>query len=163
MPVYLIRAGECGPVKIGFTARPLWMRLAKMQTDNHERLSVLRLLQGGENVEVHLHARFVSFRIRGDWFRFSDVMLGDLGFPDEPEPERNGALSRSSTALGRHLFNEGITVPAFAGEIGVSVQAVHRYVAGERTPHRRVMERITTVTGGKVQPNDFFARAEAAA
>jgi DNA-binding transcriptional regulator YdaS (Cro superfamily) len=65
--------------------------------------------------------------------------------------------------LKQYLADAEITIPAFAGKIGVSVQAVHRYVAGERTPHRRIMERITRVTDGKVQPNDFFPAMAGAA
>lgn len=59
--------------------------------------------------------------------------------------------------LRRYLANFGISVATFADTIGVTVQAVHRYVNGERIPNRDVMERIALVTGGKVQPNDFYS------
>ena len=58
--------------------------------------------------------------------------------------------------LRRWLDNRDITVADFAARIGVTAQAVHRYVAGERVPRRDVMERIKRATRGAVQPNDFF-------
>jgi hypothetical protein len=39
-------------------------------------------------------------------------------------------------------------IPTFARLIGVSVQAVHRYVGDERVPGREVMERIRAATKG---------------
>ena len=64
--------------------------------------------------------------------------------------------------LRQYLGLRAITITAFAGSIGVSVQSVHRYLNGERIPKREVMARIAAVTGGKVTPNDFFEPAEAA-
>jgi transcriptional regulator with XRE-family HTH domain len=55
-----------------------------------------------------------------------------------------------------YLDAHAITITSFAADVGVSVQAVHRYLNGERMPRREVMERIAFVTAGKVQPNDFF-------
>ena len=78
MPVYLIRAGESGPVKIGWSADVVG-RLVKMQADNHERLRVLRLFEGGETEERGLHERFADLHIRGEWFSYSRGMLDDLG------------------------------------------------------------------------------------
>jgi transcriptional regulator with XRE-family HTH domain len=64
--------------------------------------------------------------------------------------------------LRQYLDAQDIPVSAFAEDIGVSVQAIHRYLNGERIPKREVMDRITRATAGKVQPNDFFASVEAA-
>jgi transcriptional regulator with XRE-family HTH domain len=64
--------------------------------------------------------------------------------------------------LRRYLDDRAIPVTVFADSIGVSVQAVHRYLNGERMPRREVMERIASVTCGKVQPNDFFTLETAA-
>lgn len=61
--------------------------------------------------------------------------------------------------LREYLADQKLTIPAFADLIGVKVQTVHRYVNGERLPRREVMDKIKAVTGGKVQPNDFFAEA----
>ena len=63
---------------------------------------------------------------------------------------------------GPYLAKEKITPDApLPSRIGVSVQAVHRYVGDERVPHRDVMQRIIEHTHGEVQPNDFFERAVA--
>lgn len=81
MPVYLVRSGDDGLVKIGFSDN-VNTRLAKMQTDHPAKLSILRILDGGMELEAALHARFAMQRQRGEWFIYSDEMLSDLGAPE---------------------------------------------------------------------------------
>jgi hypothetical protein len=78
MPVYMIRAGEHGPVKIGWTD-DVGNRLRIMQIGNHEKLVVIRLFEGGETEEAALHKRFADQHLRGEWHHFSKAMLGDVG------------------------------------------------------------------------------------
>ena len=63
--------------------------------------------------------------------------------------------------LGRYLDEHEISVAQFAAEIGVTVQAVHRYLNADRVPKRTVMVRIAAATRGLVTPNDFFEPAGA--
>jgi hypothetical protein len=65
--------------------------------------------------------------------------------------------------LRQYLTDHSIPVPDFAASIDVTVQAVHRYIAGNRVPRREVMDRITQATQGNVTPNDFYAAGERAA
>lgn len=153
MPVYIIRAGEHGPVKIGF-AEDVRLRLTKMQADNHERLTVLRVLVGGQQEESELHLRFAAQRMRGEWFEFSPELLGDLGIPDEVQAVE--ATEPHPHPLGRYLQTAGTPIEEFAARIGVSMQAIYRYLDGERIPARDVMAKIVRATSGSVQPNDFY-------
>jgi meiotically up-regulated gene 157 (Mug157) protein len=101
MPVYLIRAGDHGPVKIGWSDN-VALRLVKMQADNHERLTVLRLFAGGLAEEEMLHERFADNWLHGEWFAFSKAMLGDLRL------ERIGAPTPESITNGlRKLASRG--------------------------------------------------------
>jgi transcriptional regulator with XRE-family HTH domain len=68
----------------------------------------------------------------------------------------------SAMQLRRYLDDQDIPVALFAQRIGVSVQALYRYLHGYRLPQRKVMDRIIRATHGKVTPNDFFDSAEAA-
>jgi hypothetical protein len=91
MPVYIIRAGQHGPVKIGFT-NDLAKRLVELQVGNHERLTILRIFEGGQAEEAQLHERFAENRLHGEWHSFSQAMLGPalLGLRDlltEPAKE----------------------------------------------------------------------------
>lgn len=61
--------------------------------------------------------------------------------------------------LKDYLLLIGATERAFAEAIGVSQQAVSRYVSGARTPRPAVMVKIHAVTGGRVAPSDFFSPA----
>lgn len=58
--------------------------------------------------------------------------------------------------LRTYLSGQKIPATQFAATIGVSVAALHRYIAGDRVPRTDVLERISCVTDGAVQPNDFF-------
>lgn len=63
--------------------------------------------------------------------------------------------------LAKYLAENGIKPAAFSREINVSRAAVSRYVSG-RVPKGEILQRIRTVTKGKVTPNDFLPQAEAA-
>lgn len=74
MAIYMIRAGEDGPVKIGCADDPEG-RLIYLQGGNHLELSIIRLMPGGIAVERQLHQTFADQRIRGEWFWFHPDML----------------------------------------------------------------------------------------
>jgi transcriptional regulator with XRE-family HTH domain len=63
--------------------------------------------------------------------------------------------------LGQYLDEHDISVARFAAEIGVTVQAVHRYLNADRIPRPAIMVRIAAATHGLVTPNDFFEPAGA--
>jgi hypothetical protein len=62
--------------------------------------------------------------------------------------------------LRRYIDEKKITPPAFARQIRVSAQAMHRYLDGARIPRPEILARIAEVTDGRVQPNDFFSFAQ---
>lgn len=66
MQIYFIQA-ESGPVKIG-TSASAHSRLTTLQTANHEHLTLLGLMDGGEVEEAAWHRRFSHLRIHGEWF-----------------------------------------------------------------------------------------------
>lgn len=96
MPVYMIRAGRHGPVKIGHS-KDVKKRFVELQVSNHERLVVLRQLEGGKAEEALLHERFSDHVQRGKWYEFDLAMLDDVGlrdvspFADAPAPEPGSA------------------------------------------------------------------------
>lgn len=77
MAVYLIRAGQTGPAKIGWAVDPI-QRTAEFQTGHYETLHLLKMWKGGRAEEDALHGRFAALWIRGEWFAFSRDMLGDV-------------------------------------------------------------------------------------
>ncbi len=50
-------------------------RLQIMQTDNHEKITLLASAVGGPKEERELHRRFVHLRTRGEWFRPDPELL----------------------------------------------------------------------------------------
>lgn len=83
--VYFIEAVGCNRVKIGHTTN-LLIRLKKLQQHAPFELKVLLsirlksgIFQGGnfslEELETELHERFREFRIIGEWFHLSGVIL----------------------------------------------------------------------------------------
>lgn len=79
--VYFIRAGQRGPIKIGFT-RNIERRIRQLQSGSPQPLRVLGTLPGDRATESMLQALHREQRIRGDWFRPSGDLLavarGDL-------------------------------------------------------------------------------------
>ena len=61
--------------------------------------------------------------------------------------------------LNHYLTDHGLTKSEFAQLIGVQEETVRRYIAGDRRPTRKVMEKIALATACKVTANDFFGIA----
>lgn len=151
MPVYFIRAGEDGPVKIGWAA-DVQGRMRELQTGNVATFVLLREFDGRKAEEAEFHRHYKALRIRGEWFEFCASMLtiepGDI--PPLPDrPARRGRVF-PQTALRCYLREEGETFASFGERIGISAQAVHRYAVGERVPRPKIMRAIIEATGGRV-------------
>lgn len=58
--------------------------------------------------------------------------------------------------IGEWLNLENVSMSKFAKDIGVSVQAVHRYARGERIPQNGTMQKIVERTSNQVTANDFY-------
>jgi hypothetical protein len=65
--VYFVRAGDNGPIKIGFS-RNVNARIASLQTAHPERLKLLAVRRGHRDSERDFHARFAHLRLEGEWF-----------------------------------------------------------------------------------------------
>lgn len=78
--VYLVQAGDSGPIKIGHTlAERLDQRLGELQTGSPQRLRLLATLPGGKSREAELHRKFQSNRISGEWFKPTPELLALAG------------------------------------------------------------------------------------
>ncbi len=62
-----------------------------------------------------------------------------------------------SMTLREFLDTENVPHGQFAARIGVSAEAVRRYLQGKRRPSWDVMPKIIEATGGKVTPDSFLA------
>jgi hypothetical protein len=84
MPVYFIRAGDTGPVKIGW-ADDVEARRKQLQVSNHALLRIIRTIECGRQAEGWMHEYFAARRLEGEWFQFDTEMLviepPDLGPP----------------------------------------------------------------------------------
>lgn len=85
MPVYFIRVGETGPVKIGVSNNPQ-ARLKAFDTHSPVPLRLIRVVDGNRHTERQLHERYRSLWLRGEWFLYCPTMEGDLGLSDPPLP-----------------------------------------------------------------------------
>jgi hypothetical protein len=70
--VYILQTEPDGPVKIGFTRRRIYNRVAAGQTFSPDRIYVLAETYGTLQDETALHRRFKHLRVRGEWFRYGD-------------------------------------------------------------------------------------------
>lgn len=78
--VYLVRAGDSGPVKIGWTGGSPSARLATLQTAHYEQLQLLETYAGTQRDERRVHDLLARFHLRGEWFDApDDVLRGAIG------------------------------------------------------------------------------------
>ena len=70
--VYIVQAGTDGPIKIGISDN-VKQRLSGIQTDNHERVSLLAYRDGGRKEEYALHCALRRHHIHREWFRWNAV------------------------------------------------------------------------------------------
>ncbi len=68
--IYLIQAGEGGPVKIGVAKNPM-ARLQELQVGHPEKLVLIDSIDAFYSYEneQNLHRELWHLRIRGEWFR----------------------------------------------------------------------------------------------
>jgi hypothetical protein len=76
--IYIVQVGQNGPVKIGRTKNPM-SRIKDLQVMHFEQLRIIRLFWGESLEEHHLHSLFLPYRIRGEWYNYHPIMMGDVG------------------------------------------------------------------------------------
>lgn len=98
MPVYFIRAGNAGPVKIGW-ANDVEARRRGLQTSHHQPLRLIRTIEGRRQTEGWLHGHFAAQRLEGEWFRFQPEMATveppTFGPPTPKQPAKRRPKSSS--------------------------------------------------------------------
>lgn len=102
--VYLLRAGESGPFKIGFTAKNVSGRVKQLQTGCYEKIRIIATICGDKTIENHLHTKFSQHRLQGEWFAPIDEIEETFTFaallPQLPK------TLPPTTSLGRDLIIE---------------------------------------------------------
>jgi DNA-binding XRE family transcriptional regulator len=168
MPVYMIRSGEYGPVKIGHATDP-YDRLAALQVAHFDPLVIIRLFDGSVNEERALHRAFMNLRVRGEWFSFCPSMMEDVGLIEVPiYQHKKGRLAHvSSEDLRDYAKKHGLfmmtayreahslTQADLAATLGVTQSTVARWEAGSM-PARDMLTKIAEITEGQVMPNDWI-------
>src|SRR5262249_34059057 len=75
--VYLIERGNGGVIKVGVT-RNVGKRRSDLANSNAEELSILRILHPKNCWPIHIESAFKKLmrprRLRGEWFRCSDIL-----------------------------------------------------------------------------------------
>lgn len=139
MPVYFIRAGEDGPIKIGFTTGSINRRIAMLQTGNPQRLELVGIVDGGDiEDERLLHMRFNETRLVGEWFAPSDALLSHIA--QHPPGNRKIRFSAGLAPAGIQVLEHerirlGLTVTEFCSEIRTNRGTWQRWKAGKSMPH----------------------------
>lgn len=99
--VYFIRAGEGGPVKIGYCT-DTDERMNNLQTAHYDTLHLIRAVPGNRAKEKWLHRHFKDLRLRGEWFTFDPSML--TVEPPEVETTPRDAVTFDSNGLPNDIL-----------------------------------------------------------
>jgi len=99
--IYFIQQGNDGPIKIGYTNKPIEQRMTHLQISCPDQLNLLATIDGTPKDENTLQQRFRSDRIRGEWFNPSNNILSylypvpaidpEFHIPDKDDIKKNGA------------------------------------------------------------------------
>jgi hypothetical protein len=65
--VYFIQAVTGGPIKIGWSLRPV-DRVRDLQGAHPHELTIVTMFRGSVAMERRLHRKFADFRLLGEWF-----------------------------------------------------------------------------------------------
>lgn len=68
--VYLIKCDKTNTCKIGYASNPE-NRLSQLQTGNPFALELVGVVDGDISLERELHIKFDKYRIKGEWFEYS--------------------------------------------------------------------------------------------
>ncbi len=74
--VYFVQKNDGGPIKIGFSAVSIVMRVKSLQTANSNKLNIIGWIDGDKEIEQKLHRKFSDFNKIGEWFYPSDLLIG---------------------------------------------------------------------------------------
>lgn len=61
--------------------------------------------------------------------------------------------------LSDFMTANDMTPKGLGDRLGVNPETVRTWLRGEAIPRREAMESLIEISGGQVQPNDFFATA----
>jgi hypothetical protein len=118
--VYAIYNPNKAEVKIGYSSDPL-KRLSQLQTGTTDRLDLLFTFVGSNKEELQLHQELAAYRIRGEWFPYTDHVLKTLlkfvgrSYPepvDFIEDDTNEKIIEKAYELKQSRANrKNITIP----------------------------------------------------
>jgi hypothetical protein len=83
MSVYFATCRQTGTVKIGSSLEP-YARLKELQTAHPFELKIEAILPGGTDEEWEYHRRFADERLKGEWFKLSEMI--ELIIKNNPAP-----------------------------------------------------------------------------
>lgn len=164
--VYAIASDE-GAVKIGYARDPV-RRLSELNVAHAGRLKLVGVVRGTKADERAAHKLLYAYRVRGEWFRNVGPVAAMVGMMPAPAPRpARVAIEKMRpspcVALVDFMAREGLSFDEMGRRLGVSHEAVRKWVSGERTPRRRYMAAIVRLSGGTITPNDFLPRDSEAA
>ncbi len=104
--IYFVRQNELSPIKIGWTSN-ITQRMSMLETAAPYGMTLLGTIvtQTAKDLEKHLHVKYASKRLRGEWF---DISKEDV----EKEIRTHDADYDDKLQRAILLMNEGITFHA---------------------------------------------------
>lgn len=135
MPVYVIRVGENGPVKIGWSRQPL-RRLKNMQTASVEPMRLLGTADGELKTEKELHRQYKHLQLRGEWFTFCPTMMDKITAPvsrrrrDISMERKEAPRFPTADEVAEEARDAGLSIPALCAAADVAPSTFYRWRDG---------------------------------
>lgn len=120
MPVYFIRMGDDGPVKIGYT-KDVPARMNALQTASPYPLVLMRQIPGGAAAEHWLHRLFADLRLQREWFQYDPRMATVV-------PDSSHGADTSRPDIVSYFLEHNCTLQAAGTHFGVTREYVRQVV-----------------------------------
>lgn len=148
--VYFLRAGDDGPIKIGYTTGSVWIRVSALQQSAPDKLNWLGAYIAQPEEERRLHKLFGAHRRRAEWFEPHSSILSYIGSmcPDFNQDEYleyyfRVTLQNRIRGICNYKRSDWIGRMAEAG--GVDIYNFRKWLDCRRILNQEQLENIETV------------------
>jgi predicted XRE-type DNA-binding protein len=166
--LYFMRERPDGPVKIGWTSKPVTRRLYTLQIGNPRALVLIGVIEGVERaVEAEWHEEFRYCRCRGEWFHPLPDLLMKIRklVPGAEALKPSRAVSHRVAdgcmrSLSIWLRDKNIRQREFAEHLEITDSTMSQIMTGRRKIGRGMATRIELATGGAVKAADLLGLSQ---
>jgi hypothetical protein len=155
--IYILQVRGKGQLKIGFTENDPMRRVAAIQSASPYELELISSFAAIAQDELHLHKALEQHRIRGEWYRPSEEVMGYL---EGHCPELRAKRPKSRRPNVEKALDAFGGLHNVAKICGVGISAVCQWHKGIPPRHHRTLLKYAEEHNIAFTLDDFFEPTE---